>query len=304
MTTATYTDSLLPSSDALFRQIGSEFSAALQSCGLVKTADTGQIDWGTVAKPGTSAVAGYEIFYLNDSLHATAPLYLKLEYGIGVNTNTYAMAVRIGQGSDGAGTLTGQVSSRIFPSLNNTLAYGATSWPSVFCVTEGIAFGIRQLGKCGDMGVCGFLMARTCNADGTINGKGAVIMTIAASFGSGTRGFQQAVAFEAGITYALSGGSTGDAANWFNLPGTATNTDTGGDTQATAAVAPMPRFTAIKGVGCAMTTELPQGSTATIQFFSGESPRTYIQLGTGLAQVGARVNGTDDNLVGLLALWE
>jgi len=70
--------------DAEFRTWGSGIAAALQACGLVKTSDTGQIDWATVTRPGAShTAAGYEIYRFNDSLQATKPVLIKVEYGNG-----------------------------------------------------------------------------------------------------------------------------------------------------------------------------------------------------------------------------
>ncbi|MCB1713466.1 MAG: hypothetical protein KDH96_13660, partial [Candidatus Riesia sp.] len=67
------------STDALFRDWGSKLSAAIQAVGLVKTGDTGQINWSTVTV-GTG-IRGYEIFRFNDSLQATTPVFIKIEYG-------------------------------------------------------------------------------------------------------------------------------------------------------------------------------------------------------------------------------
>lgn len=108
MTTALYTGQWDNSTTTNFRGWGKAISDLLTSAGVPKTADTGQIDWTTVAAPSAASTSqGYEIRYLNDSLNATYPLYVKLEYGSGVAAATASVWLTIGRGSDGAGNLTG-----------------------------------------------------------------------------------------------------------------------------------------------------------------------------------------------------
>lgn len=80
--------------------------------GVVQTADTGQINPATVTRPGTNTSAGYEIWRFNDALQAIAPFFIKLEYGIGGTATHPSMWLTVGTGTDGAGTLTGNVSTR------------------------------------------------------------------------------------------------------------------------------------------------------------------------------------------------
>lgn len=100
-------------SDTTFRAWGSAISAALASIGWVQTADTGQINWTSVTKPvAINTPAGYEIWRMNDSLQSTKPVYLKIEYGSGASTGYASMWITVGTGSNGAGTLTGQVGTQ------------------------------------------------------------------------------------------------------------------------------------------------------------------------------------------------
>lgn len=139
MAASSYTATLGPaaaggtsiSSDADFRAFGSGLSTLLAAMGLVQTADTGQINWTTVTRPGVqNTAAGYEIWRFNDTLQATAPVYLKLEWGIGPGNGGYLQAmsmwVTIGTGSNGTGSLTGQVGGR-----RQFSQYGDASSPGV-----------------------------------------------------------------------------------------------------------------------------------------------------------------------------
>lgn len=91
-----------------FRGFFSLLMAVLEAGGVVKTADTGQIDWSTVNVPSSNNVAaGYEIRRLSDGLQGTSPIYIKFEFGRGNGTPIMGLWVSFGTGSDGAGNLTG-----------------------------------------------------------------------------------------------------------------------------------------------------------------------------------------------------
>ena len=103
-----------PSTDAEFRDCVQKIRDGITGLGWVKTSDTGQIDSTTVLKPtAVSTVAGYDIFRMADSLQATAPFFLKVEYGSATaNASYFAWWITVGTGTNGAGALTGNVSTR------------------------------------------------------------------------------------------------------------------------------------------------------------------------------------------------
>lgn len=93
--------------DAEFRAWAQAIHDVLTASGLTQTADAGQINIATALRPAINAFAGYEVWRFNDALQATAPLFVKLRYGIsGIATRT-SLEVTVGKGSDGNGTLTG-----------------------------------------------------------------------------------------------------------------------------------------------------------------------------------------------------
>lgn len=113
--------------DEAFRLWGSRISQALSACGLIKTADTGQINWTSVARPVDTSVGekiiGYEMWRFDDALQATLPVFIKVEYGAGKwynatrvtqNYNVPVIFVTIGTATDGAGNLTGTLTSSRF----------------------------------------------------------------------------------------------------------------------------------------------------------------------------------------------
>lgn len=101
-------------SDALFRAWGSALSTALGTV-LTRVPQTGDIDWATVNAPVTATTfQGFEVYRLNDSLQATAPLFFKFEYGSSNSASTIsAIKLTIGKGVDGSGVITGVLQTAI-----------------------------------------------------------------------------------------------------------------------------------------------------------------------------------------------
>jgi hypothetical protein len=125
--------------DALFRAWGSTIAAQMTAFGWVQTSDTGQINWTTVAKPVSAGVfSGYEIWRMADTLQATKPIFVKIEYGAaGANAAWPAIACTVGIATSGAGALVGAISDRFVLGsaaagvLENALFSGSTNR---FCI--------------------------------------------------------------------------------------------------------------------------------------------------------------------------
>jgi hypothetical protein len=116
-------------SDASFRLWGKAISDALTALGITKTADTGQIDWTTVTKPASAnAYAGYEIRQFTDALQSSNPVIFKIQYGCGGTVTFPALLITIGHASDGAGALTGEVTTDLLIASGNTSTTAYTSW--------------------------------------------------------------------------------------------------------------------------------------------------------------------------------
>lgn len=110
-----------PGTNALFQDFVTKVDTALVGFGLVNTADTGQIDPATVAKPSSSADAGFRVYSTNDGL---TTWYLKLTFGL-ASTGTVRITVQVGTATNGAGTLSGQTSTSTVVS-----AGGSASFPT------------------------------------------------------------------------------------------------------------------------------------------------------------------------------
>jgi hypothetical protein len=96
--------SLKPISDML-RAMGDAGSA------FVRVTTSNDINWAAIASAGSypganTPFAGHDIFRFNDDLQATAPLFIKVQYGQGA-TNTPGIFVTLGTAIDAAGVFTG-----------------------------------------------------------------------------------------------------------------------------------------------------------------------------------------------------
>lgn len=177
MATATYTLADL-STDTPFRAWVTAVNNFLSAAGFVLVADSGDLDLGTV----TAASGGYQVWRFADSLHATAPIYFKITY-----TQTGGdprFSLQLGDGSDGAGTLTN-------PGTNIANMEGNNHTNIVYMSGDGDgsdAFLTILYPRSTTQG--GFLMVeRSRDADGTPNGDGAYFYLGSPGWGGGSQGF-------------------------------------------------------------------------------------------------------------------
>jgi hypothetical protein len=99
--------------DTSFRAWGKGLSDALAAVGMIKTSDTGQIDWTSVLKPSAAATSqGYEMWRFSDSLQSETPVYIKIQYGSGYSSvYNFGISITVGKATDGAGEFIGERSS-------------------------------------------------------------------------------------------------------------------------------------------------------------------------------------------------
>lgn len=110
--------------------------AAFVGCGLVQTADTGQLDTATIAS-APSGTLGYRVYRFNDTRQATEPLFLRVSYV--QNGQNLRLTFTVGTGTNGAGTLTGTVSNPLNAGGNTGTSPGTVQIYT--CHTEGF-FGL------------------------------------------------------------------------------------------------------------------------------------------------------------------
>ena len=173
--------------DALFRTWGSGISAGLSAAGLVQTADTGQVNWSTVTRATANTTSGYEVWKFNDSLQSTAPVYIKLEYGISTGTSSPQLWVTVGTGSDGAGNITGTAITGVGGAITSkqnvfSTAQGSpTATGSTYVYGDGSSLAILMWPSIGtSFGGAFVVIERWRNWDGTASGDGVSMWGCAA----------------------------------------------------------------------------------------------------------------------------
>lgn len=286
MATQSWSTRVRHETDAQFREWGSEFSGKMAAVGLIQTADTGQINWTTVVRPGTNTNAGYEIWRFDDAPQGTAPIFLRVEYGTSGGPTQPRIQMQFGTGSNGSGTLTGQtsISRLIHASFTATVDTARQSymsagdgWFAVFW-KQGSADGL-------------FHVSRTVDASGASSAVGAIVY-----WGSGqTSGITatQAYDFPRATTYAAQTGIAG-AALCFN-PQLATSTALSGDIAAFVCWTPAPQMTPVLGVCGVLATEITGGNTFNATLV-GSTPRTYLAMPDQAGPISPISTGTSGGL--------
>lgn len=282
MTTVPWSSALDHTSDAGFRAWGAEYNAKLAAAGLVQASDTGQINWASVNRPGISTVAGYEIWRFNDALQATAPIYIKLEFGTGTNASVPQLWITVGTGSNGSGTITGQSSTRTICGTTGNPGVAATSYPSYACHAEG-HFGIsyKQGWHTLNMTPGTWFLHRYSDDDGTPNGDGFVVYMVSNANSAATASYlvPQSVRTAATATTFTAATNTGTYALWPHGLSNPT-LDAAGDVQIVPYFYPTKRLQQSFALCAVDVNEIATAATFSVAL-KGASARTFISLGNG-----------------------
>ena len=327
MTTSSTFTLIDNSSDAGFRTWGTEFHAQLLACGLTLTSDTGQINWTTASRGGSSQTyAGYEIWRFNDTLQSTVPVFLKFEFGVGGTLNSPSIRLTVGSGTNGAGTMTG-FSTIVFCGTNSTAGSNPLSttafYPSRFCYNAALGFfgfawkiGANGSNSAVDAAYQAAFVFRSSNSAGAATSDMVMVLSTvgnATVTGSNGNGVLQCLNFANNtITPPNQTASVPPGWYWAFHPFMATATILNGQ----LAVDPVFFLGSSSAVGITpclargLKTEIPMQTQVSLTLV-GATPHNYLQIGNPLGtatQVGT-YNGVDayqtsNANIGLLMLWE
>ncbi len=125
------------STDADFRNYVADLHTLFTSCGWAVASDTGQLNEATVTLPLFNSYAAPRVYYLNDSLHSTYPIYLIVEYGVGTAASYNRVRFSTTSATNGAGVTMGSGTAR----LDNVVLIGQGSTSDVPLVYTAPAFG-------------------------------------------------------------------------------------------------------------------------------------------------------------------
>lgn len=289
-------------SDAGFRAWGSELSGQLTSVGttsgcLTQTADTGQINWATVNRPGTNTAAGYEIWQLTDSLGVSSPIYLKVEYGTGGVATAPYLAVTVGTGTNGSGTLTGSVSTQYNCSRNSAPSSTVLSYNNYVSCSDGFVGAALKMGYTTSGHFVFFAVNRPCDPDGTLRSDGIQFY----HWATGNGLYAETLNLTTGVKY-------GDASNkaFCMVPNLISLTGVGSDINAFKHYVAYPAVHSLNGVCSVLCSEMGQGTTDTATL-NGATPHIYVQLGSAISPInviGASIVDPSASRVGMCMLWE
>jgi hypothetical protein len=301
MTTATTNTPISNAATANFRAWGLEFNTQLAAVGLTQTADTGQINWTTVALPGAAnTIAGFEIWRFNDALQATSPIFIKIQYGTSSLTSIPLILIQVGQGSNGSGTLTGTLMTNTAMSAAQQSS-SVTNAPAFWCynATYGTLwcswkFGVNNAATNANTPLGGFLIERSCDTNGNPTGDAVALTTpnlnTSASLTSGN-----ATQVYSYLTSALLTPSVLTAAlcGWSYLwPMNPASSATGANSQVMPRWIYTPNMQLSAVAGLCLLSEFTTGSTFGPVALVGTTTKTYIVLGGffGSSNVCAQLN--------------
>jgi hypothetical protein len=158
--------------------------------GWVVTADTGQMVISTVLHPtSVNQKMGYRVYRMADALQATAPVFVRFDFGGATQAACVGIWITIGMGSDGAGNITpmlfngGASGTPTTGTFNSFLASAVNSYGSAD--TNRFSFGLfchssQNVG-------CGFMLERSKSSTGADTADGLLFIynsTSASNFNS------------------------------------------------------------------------------------------------------------------------
>jgi hypothetical protein len=265
--------------------------------GLTKTADTGQVDWTAATwGGGTAEDRGFEIYYLNDSLHSTSPIYFRLDFGTGGTTTRPRLKLTVGSGSNGAGVITGTAlgAANITSSAAGPIAGTHVSY---LCVASGfIGFVGWAGGGAAGVAMMGFIISRTCDTDGTEDSLGAAVLDMnSTSSVAGSGGFQSFRWTATAAAYVRTSTSPP-----IYIVGAETATIISGNSQVYLGWSLTPYQQPLRNIGGVLTAEIGETSVFSVALI-GTSAHTYINIGR---ELGIQVSAASSTIWSLAMLWE
>lgn len=294
MTTASWSSRVRHDSDATFQEWRDEVITKLGIAVTAGTlaADETNITPGAGARPGVNTEQGYAVYHIADSLHGTAPIYIRFGFGTGTGTTTPRLQATTGTSTNGSGVLGGTALSTIANFGSGAAQTTDTARQSYLCVNAGF-LGIDW--KLGSGSNHTFWICRTCDSDGTPTVTGAI-----AHWGIGN---STTITKRQAFRYAASAAAYTSQSNIVNaalgiVPQTPTSSAVGSDIQVYLGWTITPRVTPLFGICGVFASELVPGGTFTATLV-GSTPRTYLTMSTQSGPFGP-----DSGTVIMAMLWE
>lgn len=200
-----FTSALSNDTDADFRAWVSAFIQGWKAAGLVQTADTGQINVTTIARPVALGDVGYAIFRFDDDLQATAPIFIKISFGSNSAQGTSPrVMLSVGKTTNGAGVLAGVLLAPVVVGNAASVTQGSTTVPYTHYAAGGPGwFGFLPFVDSTNYLHCfSFFIERSRSASGALSAEGLMIAYDAASSNRTMSGGTDQMVSVYGINYA------------------------------------------------------------------------------------------------------
>lgn len=321
MATASTNTTIAHNSTATFDTwINEIYTGLVTSCGLVQTADTGQMAVPSTAVYTATAntAVGYYVFQFNDTLQATSPVFFKLEFGTANSPNSPGMWITIGTSTNGAGTITGNVGTRVMVTSNTAPVSTITNYAARFVYNTtygvcGLSWKIQGGGAGTNASLGGFYIHRSVSTAGAATATSVHMLTNSSSFVGGSTGNQtyyQIVDYSTGTVFGPAAGAlaTSWQTNWMWVPFLSLQTIQGTVGQIFPCVqyaptASTPPFGITNLIAGCLLTEIPIGGTITATVL-GSTSLTYMNVSsfTGCTYIGN--NNAGASTYGVLFLWQ
>lgn len=255
-----------------------EWYQYLTATGLVQSGDTGQMAYPySGGVPGANNTdAGYWIFYLNDSLHGSAPIYLRVAPGRAGNATAGRVMISAGTGTNGAGTLTGDTTTAT-TCINTSSSTTATNVSSRVCSVEGFVGLAWKLNAASGNGAGAFYLCRTCDNNGTPTADGYWLYC----GGATSTSVANRVTSVDTVNHTVITSTATDSCQVTVIPQglNASSATASGDLQAFGCFGAYRKLFPIFGVCALLQTEATDGFTVSVAMV-GTTPRTYISNGS------------------------
>jgi hypothetical protein len=286
--TASTTTAISNAATANFRTWVAEIIAQLIAVGLTQTADTGQINTGTVNKSGsTSTAVGYAIFRFNDTLQSSSPIYLRLDFGNGSALSNPAVWLTVGTSTNGAGVLGGVVVTQCACFVDQAPNSTSTTYLSRFVYNPTYGFlamawkiGSNANGVYSAMG--GFIIGRSNDATGAATADAAFVITNSSTTsGNASGGYLQCISFLNSALYPMSSGTPAWASDWQYLPfyqELSTTSLIGTNIQVGMTFYTTPNIELSDHMAIAYLADIPVSTTVSMTLV-GSTSKTYIGVG-------------------------
>lgn len=293
MTTWTGTlDTFTASTTAGLQAVVTSVQTIMGYAGFTASADTGQLVIGNLTWSGTTnSTFGYQVYYLDDSLHGTYPIYVRIYYRI-PTTNVLGIGLTVGHATDGAGNITGfkvgSDTTYMFSAGSN--GWGSSSSTSLAVTLDGYGFwSLANSATSG--GNPWFMIAREWDdATGDIAGTGNYALTYFGAAGS-------TAPTQVCVDRTLSATITQSNAVAF-VPGLVTNSQDAATTDIFRHYHQYPVFTVAGNAHTYHVGEIATGTSYSAQVLTGGASRTF--FATGIPRMAAGSTGAH----GLAVLWE